>query len=146
MILLDDIESIKNTEYYIEQLTRLSRKSDVWIYLIAHYRTDINRKKRTVMDYRLVVNYIKSIDLLEFIYIDDNENNYSDSIENVVKRLGNLYDTNEIVKEATPSLMESELKKYCNSLQELEKNLKFLIKAEGKYEKALKKYRELFGL
>lgn len=145
MLLIDDSEAIENTSYYIEQLTRLSRKSNICLYLIGHYRTDVNRKKRSTMDYRLKVNYLKSIDFLELVYIDDNEVNYQVGIKNAVKRLGSLYDTNEIVIESTPSIMNTELKKYSNSLVELEKNLKFLIKGKIEYKNELKRYKELFG-
>lgn len=145
LLLIDDSEAIKNNSYYIEQLVRLSRKSDICLYMIGHYRTDINRKKRSVMDYRLKVNYLESIDFLELVYIDDNNINYQGGLKNAVKRLGSLYDTNEIVVESTPSLINKELKRFSNSLIALEKNLKFLIKSKTEYRNELKRYKQLFG-
>ena len=145
LVLLDDSEAIKNLDDYFDIITGMSRKSHIDVIIIGHYYADINKRKRTLLQYKLKVNYLESRDILEAILIDNENINYPFGVRDILKYCKELYDTYEVVKKATPSLIEREIKRFSKSLTDLEHNLKFLYKGKRDYERELKKYKEVLG-
>lgn len=138
LIIVDDCKVLRNLNYFIEIISSMSRKVGIDIIITGQYYTMIKKELRELADYEVKVNYIVEKDILEVILIDLNNNNHCFTVHDIVKIIGDLYDTNEIVNIPNERKINQELLRFCENLEDLESNLSLFYKDKRTYSKNLK--------
>lgn len=147
VIVIDDNENMKSTsENWIKLIRNWSRKTNIILYFIGHYYTSVSRELRHALKYRVVPNFIKSRDCLEFLIVDTtNDEILHRNIISNISRFFSLYDTKEVVPIATDKLLSQELEKYAKTYDDLVYYISLLF-PESKKVKKLKEYSKLLNL
>lgn len=138
LIIIDDCKALKDLEYFSTIIASLSRKTKTDIILTGQYYTMIKKETRTLSDYKVKVNYIKELDILEVCTIDIEGINEFYRINNIVANVGKYYDTNEIVEFSNENKIKKEILKYSLTIDDLESNLQLFIKNRNTYKRLLK--------
>lgn len=138
LLIADDIKVLKNLDNFMILISCMSRKRNIDVILTGQYYTMVKKDIRTLADYRVKVNYIKETDVLEYILIDLDDNNYYYEIKDIVKTIGKKFDTNEVVSIANERKIIQEIEKFSYNIDDLESNLDLYIKNKNVYRKYLR--------
>lgn len=121
LIIVDDLASYeKILDNFLRFSASLSRKTETDIILISQYYTMVNKNLRALSNYQVEVNYIEKKDMLEVVLIDQENEIFPFEIKNIVKTIGNYYDTFEIVDLTNERMIKDEIGKKCINYQDLE--------------------------
>jgi len=142
LIIVDDCKVLRNLNYFIEIVSSMSRKAGIDVIITGQYYTMVKRELRTLADYQVKVNYIKKRDVLEVVLIDLNNRNHYYTVHDIVKNIGKLYDTNEIVHIPNDRKINHEIRKFCHTLDDLESNLSLFYKDKRSYDRYLRILRK----
>ena len=142
LIIVDDCKVLRNLNYFIEIVSSMSRKAGIDVIITGQYYTMVKKELRTLADYQVKVNYLKKRDVLEVVLIDLNNRNHYFTVRDIVKKVGKLYNTNEIVHIPNDRKINHEIKKFCYTLDDLESNLSLFYKDKRTYDRYLRILRK----
>lgn len=123
LIIIDDVKAIKNFNNFIFLITNWSRKAKLHIILTGQYYTMFTKETRTLAEYEVQCRYLSEIDELIIAWIDLNDNIFIEKINNAVKNVKSLYDTNEKVPIPTETTLLELIEKESTDINDLEVNL-----------------------
>lgn len=154
LVIYDDIIQIENLKPLINFLAVFCRKTNTDILITCQYYTDVSRKVRYLCHYELeprLTNLVrvKGIERLtpesELIFSKYNPETLNflgkHRISNILSVVKDCFDTTEIPKIPYERHIVKEIKKFSNSLDELEFNVGLYTKDKRKQEKIIKEIR-----
>lgn len=138
LIIADDYYALQNVGGFVQVVVNLSRKLDIDIIITCQYYTMVTKMLRTLANELVEVTYDISQDILLAAF--DKSRIYY--VENAVKLGKKLYDTKEVVKFPTDTVIEKELLKVSATEEDLELNCQMMIKDSRKRKALFQKLKE----